>query len=65
MLPLDKLTDKALEILEKNGLSEADISVCLSLDLSGFFIWYLMPCLLGILMRQVKTLTDTQEPHPV
>ncbi len=34
MLPLDKLTDKALEILEKNGLSEADISVCLSLDLN-------------------------------
>ena len=39
--------------------------VCLSLDLSGFFLWYLMPCLLGILMRQVKTLTETQEPHPV
>ncbi len=33
MLPLDKLSDKALKILEKNGLSEKDIAVCLSLDL--------------------------------
>lgn len=33
MLPLDKLSDKALKILEKNGLSENDIAVCLSLDL--------------------------------
>lgn len=33
MLPLDKLSEKALEILKKNGLSEDDISVCLSLDL--------------------------------
>ncbi|MBR5309494.1 MAG: ABC transporter ATP-binding protein [Clostridia bacterium] len=33
MLPLDKFTDKALKILEKSGLGEADVSVCLSLDL--------------------------------
>ncbi len=33
MLPLDKLTDKAIEILGKEGLSENDIAVCLSLDL--------------------------------
>ncbi len=33
MLPLDKLTDKALKILQKNGLSEDSIAVCLSLDL--------------------------------
>ncbi len=34
MLPLDKLSDKALKILRENGLSEESISVCLSLDLN-------------------------------
>jgi len=33
MLPLDKLSAKALEILAANGLSEDNISLCLSLDL--------------------------------
>ena len=34
MLPLDKLSDKALAVLAKNGLSENDVAVCLSLDLN-------------------------------
>lgn len=33
MLPLDKLSEKALKILKNNGLSEDDVAVCLSLDL--------------------------------
>lgn len=58
-----KSTKGAIKGIKRESFSSG--VVCCPLDLSGYFIWYLMPCLLGILMRQVKTLTDTQEPHPV